>query len=98
MRRYTKNIRSFAGVFPKDDPQYIIYVAVKDLQGTSSVMGNMTKNIVESISKYKNLSERESNKDETKYTTIGNYFNKDVKDVVNELNNKNYSMKMYINI
>ena len=84
----TKNIRSFAGVFPKDDPQYIIYVAVKDLQGTSSVMGNMTKNIVESISKYKNLSERESNKDETKYTTIGNYFNKGVKDVVNELNNK----------
>lgn len=84
----TKNIRSFAGVFPKDDPQYIIYVAVKDLQGTSSVMGNMTKNIVESIAKYKNLSERESNKDETKYTTIGNYFNRSVKDVVDELNNK----------
>ena len=84
----TKNIRSFAGVFPKVDPQYIIYVAVKDLQGTSSVMGNMTKNIVESIAKYKNLSERESNKDETKYTTIGNYFNRSVKDVVNELNDK----------
>ena len=74
----TRNIRSFAGIFPKDNPEYIIYVAIKDLDGGSSVIGNMTKNIVEAIAKYKNLSERESNKDESKYVVLDNYLNQNV--------------------
>lgn len=82
------NIRSFAGVFPKDNPEYIIYVAVKDLDGTSSTMGNMTKSIVDSIAKYKNLSERESNKDETKYVTLNSYLNKYVSDISLDLKEK----------
>lgn len=81
----TKNIRSFAGIFPKDNPEYIIYVAVKDLEGTSSAMGNITKSVVESIAKYKNLSERESNKDETKYITLKNYLNKDINEAKNNI-------------
>lgn len=81
----TKNIRSFAGIFPKDNPEYIIYVAVKDLEGTSSAMGNITKSVVESIAKYKNLSERETNKDETKYITLKNYLNKDIKEAKNNI-------------
>lgn len=85
----TKNIRSFAGVFPKDNPEYIIYVAIKDLDGTSRVMGNMTKNIVESIAKYKNLSERESNKDESKYVTLKSYLNKNVDNVKEEIDSLN---------
>ncbi len=84
----TKNIRSFAGVFPKENPEYIIYVAVKDLGATSSAMGNMTKSIVESIAKYKNLSERESNKDESKYVIIDNYLNKNIDEVSNTLQSK----------
>ncbi len=87
---YTKNgirnIRSFAGIFPKDNPEYIIYVAIKDLDGSSSVIGNMTKNIVESISKYKNLNERESNKDESKYVNIKSYLNEEITSSTNELN------------
>ena len=84
----TNNIRSFAGVFPKENPEYIIYVAIKDLQGTSSVIGNMTKNIVESIAKYKNLSERDSNKDETKYVILDNYLNKYISDISTSLKEK----------
>ena len=79
------NIRSFAGVFPKENPEYIIYVAIKDLVGTSSTLGNMTKSIVESIAKYKNLSERDSNKDESKYVIINNYLNKNIEEVMEEL-------------
>lgn len=79
------NIRSFAGVFPKEDPEYIIYLAVKDLKAGSSAMGKMVKSIVESISKYKNLSERESNKDETKYVSLKSYLNKNVIDSSNEI-------------
>lgn len=81
----TKNIRSFAGIFPKDNPEYIIYVAVKDLEGTSSAMGSITKSVVESIAKYKNLSERETNKDKTKYITLKNYLNKDINEAKNNI-------------
>jgi len=41
----------------------------------------MTKNIVESIAKYKNLSERESNKDDSKYVILDNYINKNIDEV-----------------
>lgn len=85
----SNNIRSFAGIFPKDNPEYIIYVAIKDLDGTSSTIANMTKTIVESIAKYKNLSERESNKDESKYVVLENYLNKYVSDVSTILKDKN---------
>lgn len=71
-------IRSFAGVFPKEKPEYIIYVSTKDFQGTSSAMGKIVKKLVESISKYKNLDERVSDKDESKIITIGNYTNKTI--------------------
>ena len=81
----TQNIRSFAGIFPKDNPEYIIYVAIKDLDASSSAMGNMTKNIVESIVKYRNLSERESNKDQSKYVTLNNYLNKNVQKTKKQL-------------
>ncbi|MBQ3020990.1 MAG: PASTA domain-containing protein [Bacilli bacterium] len=84
-----QNIRSFAGIFPKEEPEYIIYVAVKDLVGSSRAIGNMTKSIVESIAKYKNLSERESNKDESKYVDLEQYVNKKVDEVKKDLENKN---------
>ncbi len=78
------NIRSFAGVFPVEKPEYIIYVAVKDLHGTSKNLGNMVKSVVESVAKYKNLSERETNKDDSKLIKISSYINKDV-NIVKEL-------------
>ena len=86
-----KSIRSFAGIFPKEDPQYIIYVAVKDLDGGTSKVGKMTKTIVESIAKYKNLSERESSKDESKNVTLTSYINKNVTEASNELANLHLS-------
>lgn len=72
------NIRSFAGFFPYEDPKYIIYIAIKDLQGSSKVLGNMVKSVVESVAKYKNLSERETNKDESKMVTLTSYINKEI--------------------
>ncbi|MBQ7240161.1 MAG: penicillin-binding protein [Bacilli bacterium] len=73
-----KTIRSFAGIFPKENPEYIIYLAVKDFQGSTSDMGNAVKQAVESISKYKNIDNRTSDADETKIVNISNYINKDI--------------------
>ena len=66
-------VRSFAGIFPKDNPEYIIYVATKDFNGAAKEMGGIIKKLVESVAKYKNLEERTSDKDPTKIVKIGNY-------------------------
>lgn len=81
------NIRSFAGVFPKDNPEYIVYVAVKDFNGTGKNMGNIVKNLVESISKYRNLDERPSDKDESKIVTVKNYINVSTLTALQSINN-----------
>lgn len=73
-----QTIKSFAGVFPKDKPEYILYVAVKDFQGSSTAFGKVVSSTVESISKYKNIDERESDADTSKIVTISNYANKDI--------------------
>ncbi len=72
-------IKSFAGIFPKENPEYIIYVVVKDFQGTSKNMGAMTKALVESIAKYRNIDETISSvKDKSKIVSVNNYLNKTV--------------------
>lgn len=78
-------IRSFAGIFPKDEPEYIIYVAVKDFHGSSKNMGKIVKKLVESVAKYKNLDQRVSDKDASKIVTIGNYINKTVTSATSSL-------------
>lgn len=80
-----KNIRSFSGVFPKDNPEYIIYLSVKDFGGTATNLGNLTKSVVESIAKYKNIEDRESDTDQTKIITINNYINRSKNSVISEL-------------
>ena len=79
-------IRSFAGVFPKDNPEYIIYVAVKDFTGTTSQMGAIVKNLVESVAKYRNLDQRTTDKDESKIVKVPNLTNKTVTSAESTLN------------
>lgn len=73
-----QTIKSFAGVFPKDKPEYILYVAVKDFQGSSTNFGKVVSSTVESISKYKNIDERDSDANLSKIVTVSNYTSKDI--------------------
>jgi penicillin-binding protein 2B len=79
-------IRSFAGIFPKDNPEYIIYVVTKDFDGAAKQMGAIVKKLVESVAKYKNLEERVSDKDPTKIVTIKNYQSKPILSAISDLN------------
>ena len=79
-------IRSFAGVFPKDKPEYIIYVAVKDFTGSTAQMGAIVKNLVESVAKYRNLDQRATDKDESKIVKVPNLTNKTVTSAESTLN------------
>lgn len=81
------NVRSFAGMFPKDDPKYVIYISAKKYLGGGSGLANVVKDVVESIAKYKNLDQRESDKDLSKIITIENYINKDASKIVTNLSN-----------
>lgn len=80
-----ENIKSFAGIFPKEDPEYIIYLSVKKYQGTGASMGNIVKDVVEAVAKYKDLSSKESSTDNDKIKTLENYLNKDVLEVKTEI-------------
>lgn len=66
-------IRSFAGLFPMEDPQYIIYVSVKKYTGKYRDFAYMVRDIVEEIAKYKNLTELIEKVDESKIITVNNY-------------------------
>ena len=53
---YTDYIYSFAGMFPKEDPEIIIFVSIKrPNNGSSSSVKNMVQPVIESIAKYKGL-------------------------------------------
>ncbi len=84
-----KNIRSFLGAFPKEDPEYIIYVSAKDFNNTTRVLSSIVKSVVESIAKYKNLDLRDNDTDISKIVTLSNYLNKDIEKVKKALIDKN---------
>lgn len=98
-------IRSFAGVFPYEDPQYIIYISVKAFDGNfKDFAGTITK-VIDEIATYKNLSSLIGNMDKNKIITLDNYINNDVtmveeklkgKDLtIVKLGNGKYVMKQY---
>ncbi len=83
------NIRSFAGVFPYENPEYIIYFSVKKLQGSTPAMAKVVKSVVESIAKYKNLDQLVVKEDKSKLVNIENYINKDINVVRESLSKAN---------
>lgn len=77
-------IYSFAGMFPKDDPQVIIYTAVrKPKVGTSLAIKNAVKEVMENTAKYLNLVSFNSVKEEIVNYKIDSLINKKVTDVSN---------------
>lgn len=78
-------IRSFAGVFPYEDPEYVIYISVKRLQTSANPIAKVVKSIVESIAKYKNLDQLVVEADKTKIVDLKNYINSDTNSSVKEL-------------
>lgn len=72
-------IRGFAGIFPKDDPEIIIYANVtRPVPNAATSLAYVVKNVVENTSKYYNIYDA-SNDNTTKVTyTLDSYINKDV--------------------
>ena len=79
-------LKSFVEVFPKDDPEVIIYVASSKLKG-----GNFYKTIktlTEDVSKYLNIYEKLENQNDLEEVKLKSLVNKKYEEVYSDLNDK----------
>lgn len=78
-------IFSFAGMYPKDNPEVIIYAAMKKPSwGKSSGLYKNVKSLMENIAKYKNMF-TEITERETHTYQVESYLGKNVEEVKNKL-------------
>jgi len=86
-------IRSFAGLFPKEDPQYIIYISARKFVGPYTEISNAAKTVIEEVAKIKNISDEKSALDESKIIEMKNYISSDILITKEELENR--GLKVY---
>lgn len=79
-------IYSFAGLYPGDDPEIIIYIAIKKPKDANNYMAPAVKDVLVNTSKYLNLG---NNGSKALGYEMGNYINKTTTEIVKELENKN---------
>lgn len=75
-------IYSFSGLYPGDDPELIIYMAIKKPQDGNNYIASHIKEVVVNTSKYLSIDKRN---DENIGTIVEDYTNKSVTTVVDEL-------------
>jgi len=80
-------VRSFAGIFPEEEPQYIVYIAAQQINtGASSIAKEFTSAIDKMVS-YLGIEEKD-NEIEEKIVNLNNYISLEVITTVEELKNK----------
>lgn len=83
-------IYSFAGMFPKDDPEIIIYAAIKRPNyANTSALSESVVDVMKNITKYKNINTSVKEKTDIKQYKLDNYTNKKKDVVISELKNNN---------
>lgn len=81
---------SFAGMYPKDDPQIIIYAAMKKPSTYSArALAPSVKDVVKNIAKYKNIFSTIKEETSVKSYTLPSYLNQNVEDVIDSLEQDN---------
>ena len=91
---YNDYIYSFAGMFPKEDPQIIIYAAIKQPnKASTTTLSEPTVEVIKNIAKYKNINTKKVEETTNiKTYEIDNYINKDVNLVKQQLLDKNINV------
>lgn len=86
-------VRSFAGIFPKENPEYIVYVAAKQLNSDSArPIAKVLTKAVDDIVAYLGIENTEDNI-EVKIVKLNNYISNTVTTTVEELKTK--KLKVY---
>lgn len=81
-------IKSFAGLFPYEDPQYIVYISVKQMVGETKDIAKIVTNVVEETAKTLDLVYTISDEDQSKIIALSSYISKQTITTVEELKNK----------
>ena len=79
-------IYSFSGMFPHEDPEIIIYAAIKRPKDTTNYVAPMIKEVEKNITKYLNI--EDSSKEKEEYI-VESFYNKNIEGVKKELENNN---------
>ncbi len=79
-------IYSFSGMFPEDNPEIILYAAIKIPKDTTNYIAPMIKEVEKNITKYLNI---ENTNKEKKAYTLESFYNKDALLVKSYLEDKN---------
>ena len=79
-------IRSFAGLFPGDDPEIVVYAAASKLD-SSSALKTSIKSLVKDVGTYLNIYGDVKETDEESFK-VDSYINKNTKDITELLNKK----------
>ena len=74
-------IRSFAGIFPSEDPKYIIYASAKQIDGGAKGVAEAVTKAVDSIANYANVMDKPVEVDLSQIIKIDNYKNRGVEEV-----------------
>ncbi len=85
-------IRSFAGIFPEEDPEYIVYVAARKVEGNSVRFANVVTSAIEEIAKHAKLTSETKETDLSKVINIANYLSKDINTVTTMLENQKLNL------
>lgn len=80
-------VRSFAGIFPADEPRYIVYIAAQQINTTATNMAKELTKAVDNIVSYIGLVESDEETLE-KIIKLDNYISADVTTTVDNLKNK----------
>ena len=83
-------VYSFAGIYPKDNPEIIIYSAIKRPKDTTNYIAPAVKDVVINVSKYLNII---TTKDKVTTYKVNNYLNKEVANVSSDIINS--GMKLF---
>ena len=81
-------IKSFAGIFPTDNPKYIVYVAGKKPESSLGSWAKVITTAVEEIASYAKLTESKSDADLTKIIKLDNYISTNLETTLEELKSK----------
>lgn len=78
-------VRSFAGLFPADDPKYVMYVSIKQFSGGIKKLADAVKTVVEEVAKYKDIEEIANTKYDQEIITLDNFLNTNIEETEEKL-------------
>ena len=79
-------VYSFSGMFPYEEPEIIIYTAIKRPKDANNYVAPMVKEVEMNITKYLNI--QDSSKDKEKYE-VESLYNKNINEIKEKLESKN---------